>query len=451
MSLITQIGARLQRVAPAAAAAPDTTIQASPIPARTVRTLLEMFGAEKGRLALLRSCRSMFETDTRVRRVITDFAADVVGGGATINVREGDPRAAELVQQQAARLALDSRLDDWLRLTMVDGDSFLEAGVDAQNRVAMVTRKPTLEMRRNSDMFDLFADPARAFYWVGNSPVPFAVTQSGYPDDSVPFAAWQIVHARWDHSEGSRYGFPLYGAATAPFKYMTDGERNMAIKRKLRSGLRLSHNVPGSEDDVKKYMELNKDQFNDDFSPFAEYFGNVKIEAIQAEGNLDQIEDVMHHIRTLSFASPLTLALLGYGQDLNRDVLQEQQQQYEDQVQQVRTWVAAEILRPLWELEWLLNGILPAAVKYDVVWRDKKKLDTAAIAKAAEAGLALQALGFDIFLIQQMLASYVPQIAEMLQLQSEQPATPAAVGAGAAAEARAAAIAATLEKLETLK
>lgn len=449
MSLITSIGARLQKVAPAAAAAPATTIQASPVPARTVRAMLEMFSAEKGRLALLRSCRSMFETDTRVRRVITDFAADVVGGGVTINVTEGDPAAAELVQAQAQRLALDSRLDDWLRLTMVDGDSFLEAGVDAQGRVAMVTRKPTLEMRRNSDMFDLFPDPAKAYYWVGNSPVPFAVTHSGYPDDAVPFAAWQVVHARWDHSEGSRYGFPLYGAATQAFKYMTDGEKNMAIKRKLRSGLRLNHKVPGSREEVMAYMELNKDQFDDDFAAFAEYFGNVEINAIQAEGNLDQINDVMHHIRTLSFASPLTLALLGYGQDLNRDVLQEQQKQYEDQVQQVRTWVAAEILRPLWELEWLLAGILPATLKYDVVWRDKKKLNTAQISEAANAGLALLSLGFDIFLIQQMLASYVPQIAEILALQAAAPA--AGPAPGAAAEAQARNIAAALDRLEALR
>lgn len=448
MSLITTIGARLQQVAPAAAAAPATTIQASAVPARTVRAMLEMFGAEKGRLALLRNCRGMFETDTRVRRVITDFAADVVGGGATINVQEGDARAVELVQAQAARLALDSRLDDWLRLTMVDGDSFLEAGVDAKGNVAMVTRKPTLEMRRNSDRFDLFDDPLHAYYWVGTTPVPFALTPNGYPDDAIPFATWQIVHARWDHSEGSRYGFPLYGAATQAFKYMTDGEKNMAIKRKLRSGLRLNHKVPGSEEEVKAYMALNKDEFTDDFAAFAEYFGNVEITAIQAEGNLDQINDVMHHIRTLSFASPLTLALLGYGQDLNRDVLQEQQKQYEDQVQQVRTWVAAEILRPLWELEWLLAGILPATLKYEVVWRDKKKLNTAQIAEAAQAGLALQSLGFDIFLIQQMLASYVPQIAEILQLQAT--AAPTAPAPGSAAETRAAAIAAALEKLEGL-
>lgn len=438
MSIIARIGARFARTAPELVTAPQTTIQEMPEPPGDIRRVLQFFEGVKSRRALVETCRSMFDSDTRVRRVVTDFAADIVGGGFAVTV-QGNTKAQDLADQLIKRVNMISRLDDWLRLTMVDGDSFLEVGVDAADSIALITRKPTLEMRRSSDRFDLFPDPAAAYHWTGNSPLASA-SLSEIPPDSIPFAAWQIIHARWDHTEGRRYGFPLYGAATQPFKYVQEGEKNMAIARKLRSGMRIAHKVPGTPEDVRKYMELNKDKTGDDYAAFAEYFGNVDITAIQGQGTMNQFEDVMHHVRTLSFASPLTLALLGYGQDLNRDVLQEQQKQYEDQVSQVRVWTAADVVKPMIELQWLLAGIYAPDVQYDLVWSDKKRLNLAQIKEAVEVGLNMLQLGFDLGDIQQFLGRYVPEIAELLKA--------AGIAAGAPAESRAKGIAAALDRLE---
>src|SRR5690606_3871990 len=146
------------------------------------------------------------DDDPRPEQVLATLARDVMKGGFALDVSgERAEAALEVANALVERLGLATRLDDWVRLTLRDGDSFLEIGVTEAGEVAEVTRKPTLEMVRNSNAYDRFDDAARAFFW---SSMPGIAL--GTDSDVVWFAEWQVVHARWSHDEGSKYGRPLF-------------------------------------------------------------------------------------------------------------------------------------------------------------------------------------------------------------------------------------------------
>jgi hypothetical protein len=188
---------------------------------------------------------------------------------------------------------------------------------------------------------------------------------------------------------------------------------DIAIRRKTRAGMKFLHVLDGAApEDIEAYKAQNKDALNNPFAAVADFFSNRagSISAIQGDANLAQIEDVMHHIRTWWVASPVPMSLLGYGQDLNRDVLEEQNLQYERSLIQVTQWVEDQIVRPLLEREWLLNGILADGLEYEIAWQSKQTASAAVLLAAADAALRLRALGLSNERIAKALAPYIPGI-----------------------------------------
>lgn len=367
--------------------------------------LAQELRAASDRRSLVQVCREMYRTDPRARGVIQTLARDIVRAGFAVEVH-GGARAAEaqaVADALIERLVLPQRLDDWLRLAFRDGDLFLELGVDEALDVAVVTRKPTLEMRRNSDQYDRFADPRRAF-WQADE---WAQTP---PENAVWYAEWQIIHARWDHDEGNRYGEPLLASAVKAYKRMTEGETDLAVRRKTRAGLKYVHQFPPGTDPtvIEQYKRLNRDSLDNPTAAIADFFGTVDVKVVQGDAQLGQIDDVVHHIRTWWLASPVPMSLLGYGQDLNRDVLEEQAAQYEAALVGLRVWPETEIIRPLLERQWLLKGILPDDLTYRVVWRSNEVVKAQTVAVAADAGLKLLALGYSAEQVNQVLATLLP-------------------------------------------
>ncbi|MBN1814694.1 MAG: hypothetical protein JXA14_22835 [Anaerolineae bacterium] len=362
--------------------------------ARTVETFRRT-QEQLDRRETIELCRRMYEKDTRAKGVIRTLAGDVVKHGVQVQVTGGPDarRAQELANDLIDRLGLAKRLDDWLRLTLREGDSFLEVSVDEDDLVSDVTRKPTLGMHRNSNRADRFDDPARAF-WYSDS--VFSVYGEA-PKDALWFAQWQIVHARWDHDEGNRYGSPLFESATGPWKRMTEGEIDVAIRRKTRAGMKYLHSLEDADKtDIEAYMERNKTALDNPFAAVADFFTNKKatITTVQGDANLSQIEDVLHHIRTWWVASPVPMSLVGYGQDLNRDVLDKQKEQYDEALPAVQDWLADQILVPLIKLQWMLQGIWPDSYSYQVIWPKKKVISPAMMKDLGDALNRLIATGF---------------------------------------------------------
>ena len=177
---------------------------------------------------------------------------------------------------------------------------------------------------------------------------------------------------------------------------MTEGELDIAIRRKTRAGMKYSHSLEdASETDIQAYMQRNKAALDDPFAAVADFFSNkrTKLEAIQGDAHLSEIDDVLHHIRTWWVASPVPMSLLGYGQDLNRDVLDEQKEQYDSAKESVSDWVIGQFVSPIIERQWLLKGIWPGALNWSAEWTTKQALTAPELESAAKALTMLAATG----------------------------------------------------------
>lgn len=393
-------------------------------PAR-LTTLATRFGTENDRRSIVADSRKMYDEDPRVRTIVQTLARDVTKNGFELVV-EGRraPEAKAIANEMFDRIDVWSRLNDWVRLSLRDGDSFLEIGATASGDIVHVSRKPTLEMFRWTDTRNEFVDPARAFYWTDQA---WAIGDTP-PMGAVFFAEWQMIQASWDSDEGSRYGHPLFFSARSPFKRMTDGEDDIWVRRKTRAGMRYVHTLEDASDlEIEAYKMRNRDVLGDPSIAIADFFSNKRttIQAIQGDANLGEIDDVLHHIRTFWLASPVPMALLGYGQDLNRDVLDEQERQYRRALESVSGWATGQLIRPLIERQWLLKGIWPDALRWNVEWASKEPLTASALDLAARALVSLRATGLltDKTMLR-LLSNVLPDFdveAELLALAKQKP------------------------------
>ena len=390
--------------------------------------LHKKFEVERDRKATIEDCRKMYKTDTRARQSIKTISRDATKGGFELIVEGARAGEAQAVADELIkRIKLPTRIDDWGRLTLRDGDSFLELIADAQARIVDVSRKPTLQMHRNSDEFYQFSDPMRAFYWVDDT---WGVMDEP-PADAVFFAEWQIIHARYDADEGSRYGEPVFSSARGSYKKMSEGEFDIAIRRKTRAGKKYVHNLKdASPADIERYKEANKDVINDPWAALADYYGsNIDIKSVDGDSNLGDITDILHHMETFAIASPVPLALIGYGENLNRDILEDKKAQYDDSIVAFREWIEDQIINPLLETQWLLQGIYPGALDWSIEWKAKETPTPVDVGDLAKSHDALKASGlFEDETLIRMFAGYVPSVdvdavlASLAQRQAEQQA-----------------------------
>ncbi len=289
---------------------------------------------------------------------------------------------------------------------MRDGDSFLELSIDSNMIISKVTRKPTLQMHRASNQADEFDDPERAF-WMADE----MYMSLDAPKNAIWFPTWQIIHARWNHDEEERYGRPMMKSARKNFKYVEDGELNVAVRRKIGGAQIRLHSIEGSPADVEKYKEENKSAIGK-LAAVIDFFSNKKgtIEVHQGDGTLDKIGDVEHHIATMFTASDIPMELVAYGGNLNRDILGEKKEQYEEILNQGREWATVEIIQPLLERQWLLQGMLPESIEYKIIWRKAKSLSPADLRDLADAGTRLKLLGVKDEVIQLLMAGYLRDV-----------------------------------------
>jgi hypothetical protein len=355
--------------------------------------LMERLKADSERRAVVATCRWMYKTDPRVKKMHTTLASDLVRGGYVVKC--DNPEAKQIADNLQTRLGMNQRCEDYSRLTARDGDSFLELGIDADLNITKISRKPTLLMHRASDDADQFVNPARAF-WMANPNSYSPPDELTPPADATWFAEWQMIHLRWEHDEENRYGTAMMAPATSAFKRVQEGEQDVAVRRKTRSGIRYLHTVEGGQADVEAYKEQNKAALTNPLSAaVSDFFSNKKgtIEAIEGEGTaLNAIEDVKHHIETMATASDVPLGLIGYGGGLNRDILADQKEQYTETLDQGREWLSDQFIVPLLERQWLLKGILPASIKYRITWRPRVSLTPILIRDLADALLKLKLL-----------------------------------------------------------
>lgn len=386
---------------PAAQAADESTAVAPSIAGEGV---WEKLKADRERIAVMKTCVEMYDTYPPVKKSHRFYARDIVRAGFIVKTK--DAEAKRIADELQKRLKLNQLLEDAVRETSREGDSFYELVVNDALDIAKASRKPTAQVRRNSNKADEFDNAAQAF-WMSSS----AWYSGEPPQDAIYFAEWQMIHARWDHESNQRYGTPMYGGATGPYKKVVDGELNVAVRRKAAGSQLRQHVIEGSPADVEAYKENNKATFGK-LAAVTDVFSNKpsSLNVHQGDGNIDKIGDVNHHVATMMAASDVPMELIVHGDGLNRDVLGEKKDEYENNLSQGREWLTAQVIQPLLERQWLLKGILPASVDYEIVWRTAKPLTPADIRDLADGLARLRVLGVKEEVIQSIAAMYLKNV-----------------------------------------
>lgn len=415
---------RIRKVLVSGETVPANTSREIAPPARP-SSLYEQFSAAQGRTAVIRECREMYHSDPRAKAALTTLARDVVKTGFGLTVTDG-PRAEDAQQialDTMRRLKLEKQLAPWIRMSANEGDSFLELGISRELEIVEVTRKPTLQMVRLSDEFDRFPNPLEAFAW--GDPMTIAIGR--VPDDAIVFPQFLIVHARWDRDTNSRYGSPEFESALGAWKRVREGERDVAVRRKTRAGVRYQHSLIGaSPEEVEAYKEANRDALDAPFAAVADYFNNFDggIKVIEGDARLGEIGDIEHHLQTWSAASSVPLELLAYGANLNRDVLGDKREQYEETLAQIREWAADELILPIIERQWLLAGILPESHTYSVNWPQKANMTPEQMKALAEAMQMMLIAGWSWDAVWTAVSQYLPPLMTLETLRGEVPDVP---------------------------
>jgi hypothetical protein len=384
----------------------DANIRTTSLP-EAFTDVTALFREETDRISQVNICRRMYNDDPRAKRLIGKLARDACKGGFTVaapNNAQAEQEARDLIK----RLDLENRLPDWFRLTVRDGDSFLEAGIDGERNISLVSRKPTLNMHRNSNSVDRFPDPAKAYWFAPDLYIGATPTQN-----SIWFAEWQVIHARWEQEEGRRYGYPLFAAGTQAYKRVREGELDIAVRRKTRAGMKYMHVVEGADAGaLEQYKQNNKEALDNPFAAVADFFSNKpgSLSAVQGDAKLQEIGDVEHHIQTWLMSGIVPMELLGYGANLNRDVLNDKKDAYEEEIEAITSWVEAQLVVPLLERQWLLKDIYPDSLDYEIKWSVKQALKADVIALVADAMLKLKTLGVDPAIITAILEKFLPGI-----------------------------------------
>jgi hypothetical protein len=427
---------RLKRLFTTGSVPDNTSREITPVvrPSATTDLRGRLFGDESGRHEIIRRCRDMYAADPRAEGMLRMMARDATRHGFTLTVAGSDAqsrRAQEIAAAAVRRLKLKTRIEDWVRLGARDGDLYLEPGVGRDMTIVEVTRKPTLGMVRLSDAFDRFPDPARAFAYVD----PSAAALGLVDERATYFPQFLMVHARWNHDSESRYGTPEFASARGAWKKLTEGELDLAIRRKTRAGIKYVHSLIGATDaDIDAYKTVNEQALNNPFAAAADFFLNFEggIDVLDGDPHLGEMADIYHHLQTWSAASVVPLELLAYGENLNRDVLGEKRAQYDETLEQVRAWAADEIIAPLIEREWLLAGILPESLEYAVGWPSRKVVSPADLNGLVAAVNAMRTGGWSEDAVWALIEPYVPDEIGRDALFAGPPPAPAAPGLAAA-------------------
>ena len=364
----------------------------------------EKLKADRDRLAKIKTCTLMYDSDSRIEKAHRVYSQDIVKAGFLVIT--DNVEAKQIAKELQERLDMNQLLEDAVRETSRDGDSFYEVVIDDSLLITELSRKPTAQMHRNSNKYDKF-DSVNKAYWQGTD----RWMSPEAPQDAVFYADWQMIHARWKHDSGQRYGKPMFSASTGAFKKVEDGELNVAVRRKMAASQIRLHTVEGSPTDLETYKEQNKSAFGR-LSAVTDLFMNKKgsIDIKQGDGTIDKIGDVQHFVATMMAGSDVPMELIVYGDGLNRDILGEKKEEYENNQKQGREWLTAQLVKPILERQWLLAGILPASIKYKIVWRTAKKLSPADLRDLSDGLSRLKLLGVKDEVIQIIAASYIQDV-----------------------------------------
>jgi SPP1 gp7 family putative phage head morphogenesis protein len=405
----------------------------------------DVFRINWEKVYLLQDIDRMMRADTRLKRANHVFARTTVRRGLSVKVSSTisvglENQAQEIIDDFTKRIQLNSKLLPWARSLLKDGELFLNPIIDLRNmRIQDVKNLPAITMQRNEDITGRFEDIKDAFYQI--DPISREVL--------THFPLYSINHIRHDHEAGQLYGNSKYMTCLSFWKKLNMTEEDLVVRRRTRAVPRRLHSVgtkdnPGNWDEVNKYKAENKLENPKIAAVTTDYFGNglTSITDLNGDADLDKIKDIEHLQEVYMIGTGVPLHILGFGQNVNRDIVEDQKKQFEEDTQELRDLLEYgddspfSGLRSLYELELNLHGIDPSLVDLNFMWAENsddtvdRKVDRMIKLRASQPDplvsrrFALEYMGRDIGLEgQEAIDAEIDQIKEELDEAKKEQAT----------------------------
>ena len=373
--------------------------------------LYNRFRVETTRAAIMASARALAEGDPRVSEPNRKLARDLSSGGFQLVITESpsqalENRVADIAQQVFA--LLDAKLEGWLEDNINEGDLFLHFDTDSSGAFRQVY-KPVdtdpLNFYRNSNSADRFTRPEQAFVY---SPEGFPLNildfeslasrpsygrKSGLKSNHMPLAAWHVIHSRWRHRDGQRYGCPQYFAGRQHYKWLDEGELNAHFRRWLASSRILVHTVPDADaTELNAYLDAMQIDPDNPFAPHADMATSTPngIYSIQGDNTHASVEDLNRLQQILELCSPVPLPLLSFAADLNRDTITALKDEYHNSLSMMIPWVWSNIYEPVLNRVLITHNIDPTMFTMTMAPRLKPPVKLDELKAVGEAILALR-------------------------------------------------------------
>lgn len=342
--------------------------------------------------------------DIRFQRANALIGEDATKGGFSIivNASTKDKNRKQKQLKQTTEISTESEkvqkiVDDFLERTRLhilcteharallrDGDLFLNVIVDKKSGlITEVKRAPALTMKKNADEYGNFIDNKKAFSQIDTSQIYQMAGEKAPETSRKNFALYQINHIRWLCDETKIYGTSQYAVARKCYKMLEKMEKALAYRRIYRSVSKRSHKLETTDiAEIEDYKRANAmiDEYGNptkNAHMLTDYIGNVEVNALHDEANLDEIKDIEMIENMLWINLLVPKAIITGGQGINRDVLKVQYPHYLQTLENITDTLeygdngVYSGYRAIINLQLLLLGINPENIYYDIVWSRK--------------------------------------------------------------------------------
>ena len=354
---------------------------------------LDTSSMQRDRQSRYTEIRKMLDNDPRLDRMLYKLASDAAYKSFTVNVESADgkrkQRAAQAVIDRTRFLIKDKqKLRGWIKGLLRDGDLFLQLIV--KDKEIIQAKKLAAEItytRLNAE--GEFPSDKKPYYQKSR--------RSAYEPERE-FDEWEIVHLKWDSEDGQAYGKSILNSLRMTWRRLDSGEKDIAIRRKMRAGKREHHKIgsqetPGKPEDIKEYRNTNQATLENPVDPSQNIYSNHLVEIIPLMGDetIGDIEDLKWTEGLYSIGFGIPQALLSGGREAATrfTVIKEQEEDYLRVVGDIDE-VVEEALRRIFDIALLLRGINPDSVVYVFNWgaKDREDMD-----KKVERGERLLSIG----------------------------------------------------------
>ena len=330
----------------------------------------------------LRETAQMVNTDPRVDRLLYKLTSDASFGSYQVVVEDAESESikdnAQEIINRTRMLIRDKELfKGWSKGLLRDGDLFLQLYAEKKGKEKEIIRAKKLDAMMTFTRM---------------------TSEGDFPKDKMPyyqedpnnheivvkeFEQWEIVHIKWDDEDGKPYGKPLFASSRLAWRRLTDGERDIAIRRRIRAGQRRKHTLgtmdsPAKWDEVEEYKRKNQDAIDNPENSSQDWFSNGRalIETLEGDSRLGEITDLTHHEGLLWIATGVPQALTSGGREsaTNFSVIKEQEEDYLRVVGDINQ-AMEKALRQIFDSALLLKEIDPDSIIYTFKFGAKDRED----------------------------------------------------------------------------